>query len=248
MRDNQYSGARTTVKPGQVWLIEHVSATALFPVDLAVLTNADVVIYDRALAPVVASVLPLGAYAEPLPLDAPPAGLAISARSLGFAVDGWSVAQLVERLADRPSRLRLASEALVSLGCPGDLPVQVVTKRTPYQHRERNACLRTLHGLADDFVDNDLLTLAFGPLVVRYPRPCHAFTANGAGRLTLVQCLTNNFTQFSREGSLCSSSSRRKPGSIPPMSTGLRRRDNKGRALRYRQGPFARCSPSRKAN
>jgi hypothetical protein len=179
MRDNQYSGARTTVKPGQVWLIEHVSARALFAFDLAVLTGADVVIYDRALAPVVRSVLPPGAYAEPMPLDAPPQSLAVSTRALGFAVDGWSVAQLVETHADRRSRLRLTSDALVSLGCPGDLPVQVITKRTPCRYREQNTCLRTLPGLADDFVNDDLLTLVFSPLVVRYQAPCRAFTANG---------------------------------------------------------------------
>jgi hypothetical protein len=179
MRDNQYSGARTTVKPGQIWFIEHSSARVLFPSDCAVLTGADVVIYDRALAPVIASVLPLGTYAEPMPLDALHAGPAISSRALGFAVDGWSVAQLVETHADRRSRLRLTSDALMSLGCPGDLPVQVITKRTPCRHRERNTCLRALPGLADDFVDSDLLSLAFGPLVVRYARPSHAFTANG---------------------------------------------------------------------
>jgi hypothetical protein len=180
MRDNQYSGARTRIKPGEVWLIEHVSGGALFPCDLAVLTGADVVIYDRALAPVVASVLPPGAYAEPMPLDAPHSGLTVSARALGFAVDGWSVAQLVANASvDRRSHLRLASDTLMSLGCAGDLPVQVVTKTTPNRHRERNTCLRNLHGLADGFADNDLLTLAFGPLVGRYPRPCHAFTSNG---------------------------------------------------------------------
>jgi hypothetical protein len=178
MRDNQYSGARTTVKPGQIWLIEHASARALFPTDRDALTSADVVIYDRALAPVIASVLPLGGYAEPMQLQAP-AGPTVSARALGFAVDGWSVAQLVEPHADRRTRLRLASDALMSLGCPGDLPVQVVTKRTPFWHRERNTCLRALPALADDFADEDLLSLAFGPLVVRYPRPCYAFAANG---------------------------------------------------------------------
>jgi siroheme synthase len=179
MRDNQYSGARTTVKPGQIWLIEHVSARALFPFDRAVLTGADVVIYDRALAPVIASVLPLGAYAEPMPLDALHAGPAISSRALGFAVDGWSVAQLVETHADRRSRLRLTSDALVSLGCPSDLPVLVIAKGSLFRRRVRDTCLRTLHGSAEDFADDDLLTLAFGPLVGRYPRPCHAFAANG---------------------------------------------------------------------
>jgi hypothetical protein len=66
------------------------------------------------------------------------------------------------------------------------------------------------------------------------------------GLAMLVQCLRNNFTQFSREKPLCSLSSRRRPGSISPMGTGLRRCDNKGAAVRYRHGPFAQNSLSRK--
>jgi hypothetical protein len=154
MRDNQYSGARTTVKPGQVWLIEHVSVRALFPFDRRALTSADVVIHDR----VVASVLPLGGYAEPMP---------------------WSVAQLVEPHADRSARLRLASDALMSLGGAGDLPVLVIAKGAALWHRTRDSCLGTLRGLTEELADDDLLTLVFGPLVVRYPAPSHAFTANG---------------------------------------------------------------------
>jgi hypothetical protein len=176
MRDSEYLGARATAKPGQVWLIEHISARALFPFDRVVLTGADVVIYARALAPVVASVLPLGGYAEPMALQAA-AGPSISARALGFAVDGWSVAQLVETRANRRVRLRLAFDALMSLGCAGDLPVLVIAKDKLFRRRTLDTCPRSLPGL--EFADDDLLTLAFGPLVDRYPRPCHAFTANG---------------------------------------------------------------------
>ena len=179
MRDNQYSCARTTVKPGQIWLIEHSSARTLFPADRAALTGADVVIYDRALAPLVASVMRLGTYAEPMPLDALHAGLAISARALGFACDGWSVAQLVGPHANPSARLRLASDALLSLGCAHDLPVLVIAKGTSFRRRTRDSCLRTLPGLTEEFADDDLLTLVFGPLVVRYPASSHAFTANG---------------------------------------------------------------------
>ena len=177
MRANQYSSARITVKPGQVWLIEHSLARPLLPGDRAALTSADVVIYDRALAPVVASVLPIGAYAEAASLDVSHAGRAISTRALGFAFDGWSVAQLVEPHADRSVRLRLASDAVMSLGCAGDLPVQVIAKGTLFRHRALDTCLRSLASL--EFADDDLLTLVFGPLVVRYPAPSHAFTANG---------------------------------------------------------------------
>jgi siroheme synthase len=177
MRDNQYSGTRTPVKPGQVWLIEHSLARLLLPSDRTALTSADVVIYDRALAPVAASVLSIGAYAEAVSLDASHPGRAISTRALGFALDGWSVAHLVEPHADRGARLRLAADALMSHGCAGDLPVLVIAKGTLFRHHAWDTCLRTLPGL--EFADDDLLTLVFGPLVVRYPAPSHAFTANG---------------------------------------------------------------------
>ena len=179
MNGEQRSGQLSTMKPGQIWLIEHASATALFPCDHHALTGADVVIYDRSLAPVVASVLPIGAYAEPLSPDAPAAGPAISPRALGFAADGWSVAQLVETCAGRCARLRLASEALMSLGCASDLPVLVIAKTTPDRHQARDACLRTLPGLADEFAGHDLMTLIFGPLIARYPAHSYAFAANG---------------------------------------------------------------------
>ena len=177
MHDNEYSSARTTVKPGQVWLIEHSLARPLLPGDRAALTSADVVIYDRALAPVVASVLPIGAYAEAVSPDASHTGRAIPTRALGFAFDGWSVAQLVEPHADRSVRLRLASDAVMSLGCAGDLPVQVIAKGTLFRHRALDTCLRSLASL--EFADDDLLTLVFGPFVVGYPAPSHAFTAKG---------------------------------------------------------------------
>ena len=177
MRDNQYSSARTTVTPGQVWLIEHSLARPLLPGDRAALTSADVVIYDRALAPVVASVLPIGAYAEAVSPDASHTGRAIPTRALGFAFDGWTVAQVVEPHTDRSARLRLASDALMAFGCAGDLPVLVIAKGTLFRHHAWDTCLRSLPGL--EFADDDLLTLVFGPLVVRYPAPSHAFTANG---------------------------------------------------------------------
>src|SRR5204862_344222 len=67
----------------------------LSPLDRAVLAAANVVLYDRALASLVAQLLPLGAYAEPLPGVEPATGPAIMPRALDFAAEGWSVVQLV---------------------------------------------------------------------------------------------------------------------------------------------------------
>ena len=81
----------TSVDPGQIWLIEHDPSAALAALDRAVLTRANVVLYDRALASLVAQVLPIGAYAEPLSAPTMAAGPAITPRAFDFAAEGWSV-------------------------------------------------------------------------------------------------------------------------------------------------------------
>lgn len=175
MKDGGKPGRLPTAKPGEIWLVEHAAAAPLFPCDRGALTSANVVLYERALEPVAAAVLPIGAYAEPLP----PNGPAVSPRALGFAAEGWSVAQLVEARGERRARLGRLSEALAALGVAGELPVLVVAKAAPDRRWERDACLRTLPGLADEWADRGLLTLIFGPLAPRYPAPCHAVAANG---------------------------------------------------------------------
>ena len=79
-----YRSARQpqTVEPGQIWLVEQDPAWPLSAVDRDALTSANVMIYDRALAPLVAQVLPIGGYAEPLPATGHAAGPAISPRAL----------------------------------------------------------------------------------------------------------------------------------------------------------------------
>ncbi|TMK07211.1 MAG: hypothetical protein E6G72_15740, partial [Alphaproteobacteria bacterium] len=95
------------VLPGQIWLVEHSAGMPLSPLDRAVLAAANVVLYDRALASLVAQLLPLGAYAEPLPGVEPATGPAIMPRALDFAAEGWSVVQLVA--AGPAWRARLAA-------------------------------------------------------------------------------------------------------------------------------------------
>ncbi len=179
MREDRQSREEPTVQPGEIWLIEQTSATALFPLDRGALTSANVVIYDRALAPLVARVLPIGSYAEPLSRNAQAAGSAISPRALEFAAGGWSVVQLVEARPGWRERMHDAAEALIPLGGAADLPVLVIAKTAVDRYRRWDACLRNLPELIDEFGGNDLLTVIFGPLAVRYPAQTQAFTANG---------------------------------------------------------------------
>jgi hypothetical protein len=179
MLDDMQLREALTVQPGQIWLIEQNSTTALSPRDHEALTGANVVIYDRALAPLVARFLPVGSYAEPLSHAAQAAGSPISPRAIEFAAGGWSVVQLVEACAGRHQRLRDAAEALTPLGGAADLSVLVIAKSHAGRERSRDASLPNLSTLLDEFADDDPLTLIFGPLDVRYPLQTQAFTANG---------------------------------------------------------------------
>jgi hypothetical protein len=112
MRDDQTTAEYVTVLPGQVWLIEHGPESPLSAQDSDALVQANVVLYDRALAPLVAEVLPLGSYGEPLPYAAGPyaagpyaAGGTLSPRASALAAEGWSVVQLVAATSDRRARL-----------------------------------------------------------------------------------------------------------------------------------------------
>jgi len=168
-----------SVDPGQIWLIEHDPAIALGALDRAVLTHANVVLYDRALAPLVAQLLPIGAYAEPLPTTVPLAGPAIAARALEFAIGGWSVVQLVAAGPAWRARLPVLPPALIRAHRGGALSVRVIVKRAGGRHHEWDASLDDIAELVRGSGDDELLTLAFGPFVARQAAQAHAFTANG---------------------------------------------------------------------
>ena len=101
MRDDRATRQASSVLPGQIWLIEHDPETALSAADRDVLGNANVVLFDRALASLVIEALPLGTYAEPLPAGSS----ALSPRALEFAAEGWGVVQLVAATPARQARL-----------------------------------------------------------------------------------------------------------------------------------------------
>jgi hypothetical protein len=178
MRDDLPSRRLPTINPGEIWIIEHDPASELSALDRDALTNANAVIYDRALAPLVALVLPMGAYAEPLPFAERLAGPAISPRAFELAQEGWSVVQLVEPRPERRRRMHLAPPTLLR-ATAGELPILVIAKTANDRHRQWDACLNTLPELIGELDEDNLLTLVFGPIAAPYPTRTHAFTANG---------------------------------------------------------------------
>jgi hypothetical protein len=179
MRDYRSAWQPPTVDPGQIWLAEQDPAWPLSTVDRDALTNANVVIYDRALAPLVAQVLPIGGYAEPLSVAGHATGPEISQRALTLAGEGWSVAQLVEASPSRRLRMRILPPALVRAGGAGDLPVRVIAKAAADRCRVLDLGLHELSEFLGEFAKDELLTLVFGPVVARNTAQAHAFIANG---------------------------------------------------------------------
>ena len=179
MRDGQSVPQLSGVLPGQIWLVEHGAGLPFSPLDRVLLGAANVVLYDRALASLVAQVLPLGAYAEPLAGVEPASGPAITPRALDFATEGWSVVQFVTAGPAWRARLATLPPALLRAHRDGVLPVRVVAKDTVGHERAFDAGRVEFVELIREFGDNERLTLVFGPLATLGPGPAHAFTANG---------------------------------------------------------------------
>ena len=167
------------VLPGQIWVVEHDPGMPLSPRHRAVLIAANVVLYDRALASLIAQLLPLGAYAEPLPGVEPATGPAIMPRALDFAAEGWSVVQLVAAGPAWRARLAALPPALFRASRDGALPVRVVAKDSGGHERAFDAGHDEFAELIRGFGDSERLTLIFGPLAAPRPAPAYAFTANG---------------------------------------------------------------------
>jgi hypothetical protein len=165
------------VQPGEYWLIEHHPATGLCSLDRSALSSADIVIFDRPLAALVAQVLPISGYAEPLSRNS---GVqpAISPRALRFAGEGWRVVQLLEARHGDNQRLHDAVKSLIQLHID-DLPLLAIAKRAVDGQQLRDGRLHNLPEFIDEFAADDPLTLILGPLVAGGAAPPHAFAGNG---------------------------------------------------------------------
>jgi hypothetical protein len=76
---------------GQFWLIEISPTNELSTLHRKIVTESNVIIYDRSLEAIVAEALPLGGYAEP------DSSAQAAQRCVRFVRDGWSVVRLVDR-------------------------------------------------------------------------------------------------------------------------------------------------------
>jgi hypothetical protein len=159
MRDNGRSDNGTDLDPGRIPPIEQAATGSLSALARAALAGADVVLYDRVLAPIVSDLLPRGSYAEPLTPEAEDDAPAISRRALKLASEGWCVVQLVRPGCGWRSRLRRADEALRAQSA-GESPA---------------IGLELVDGSAED----ELLTLIVRPLATRASPAAYAFAANG---------------------------------------------------------------------
>jgi siroheme synthase len=177
MGEDERSKLATTVQPGEYWLIEQALRKGPSSLDLGALSSADIVIYDRPLAALVAQVLPIGRYAEPLFDNGEPQP-AVSRRALRFATEGWRVAQLIEARQGSNQRLHNTVEALTQLRVD-DLPLLAIAKRTVDGQQLRDGRLHDLPELIDEFAPDDPLTLILGPLVAGCAAPPHTFAGNG---------------------------------------------------------------------
>ena len=174
MRDQRSAGPRRSVGPGEIWLIEHDPGDELCSLDSVALTKANVILYERALAPLVAELLPIHAYAEPLTQHDGAAPM-ISRRAVEFAATGWSVVQLVAPPGLRRDDVRVP--ALVS----EDVPAQVIAKVRPSDPQasdHRAADVASLPTMIAKFAPGEALTVVIGPLA-RSGGAAASFTANG---------------------------------------------------------------------
>jgi hypothetical protein len=171
MRDSK-SPPLPTLSPSQLWVIEQAPAAILSELDRDALTHANVIIYDRSLARVVADVLPLGGYAEPLSFPCHAAGRALSPRALQFAADGWSVVQLVERSPCWRERLHQAPGELSRASRAGNAAVRLIAKQGAERYRELGADF-------DDADQDHPMTVIFGPIAAGGTAQVYPFTANG---------------------------------------------------------------------
>jgi hypothetical protein len=145
MPDDIRSDGSLLLAGGSIWRIEQPAESGPSSVTTGAIAGADVVLYDRALAPIVAALLPASAYAEPLSAEAEARAPAASMRALQLASDGWRVVQLVLPNRSPPLRDEAAPEAAGKIDAC-EPPIRTVA--LPGGHASAASGVFTANGLA----------------------------------------------------------------------------------------------------
>jgi len=179
MRGNGLSDENAGPEPGQIWLIETPVTNSLSALDKGVLRCADVVLYDCALAPLMADAPLTSGYAEPLSAEVEEDAPAISTRALKLASEGWSVVQLVHPCHRWRRRLRSIAEELGRLNRTGNLAIRLITKTAadPFPIQEPRPW--DLAEFVDGAGEGEPLTVIVGPFAGVASAASYAVTANG---------------------------------------------------------------------
>ena len=124
---------------------------------------------------------PLGAYAEPAPEAEQASDGPVFERCLKFALDGWSVVQLMERRApaEHARWTRDAAVQLVSAGLSGDIPVLVLVDATCGGPLKIETRLHSAQAIIDEHGLPGGLMMVLGPIVPGPAPQVYAFAANG---------------------------------------------------------------------
>jgi hypothetical protein len=185
-------GARGTDRPanatapaagsGRLYLIERCGGElGLTAAEQEALVGANIIVYERPLAALVAAVLPLGGYAEPAPAAGTAPDTPVFERCLKFALDGWSVVQLMERRprAQRAKWIEEATAQLVTAGVSSDIAVLVRVDAACGGPLTIETQLRSAHAVIAERGLPDGLMLVLGPIGPGPAPQVYAFAANG---------------------------------------------------------------------
>jgi hypothetical protein len=159
------------LQPGEVWLIE-CPAAAVPAFARRALAAADVVLYDRTLAPLLAKLLAPGSYTEPVAAPAADKGQAIATRAVKLAAEGWRVVQLVPTCGEWRQQLRDSAEN----GSPVLQPVAVAADDPLARCEARRVVFRQFDG---ETIGSGRPTLIVGLLAAGATLASSASTANG---------------------------------------------------------------------
>lgn len=171
---------------GRLCLIERCGGgPGLTSAERDALVGADIIVYERSLAPLLAAILPIGAYAEPALEPARGAGPGkmgpVFERCLKFALDGWSVVQLMERrpAAEQARWIEDATVQLMSAGVSNDTPVQVLVDAACGGPAKIGTPLRSVRAVVDHRGIPGGLMMVVGPIAIGPAPQVYAFAANG---------------------------------------------------------------------